>query len=439
MRTYEQTHPWIKFNLDLRRFSHEIWLLLGEAQSKCEHVAGVPLEPETAKRLHRLYLAKGVLATTAIEGNTLSEEEVLNHLEGKLRLPPSKRYLAKEIDNIVKACNLIVKEVEAGKSVDLTPERVKEFNRLVLEGLNLGEGVTPGEVRKHSVGVARYRGAPAEDCEYLLSRLCEWLKSLDSSLGLEAGLVPATLKAVLAHLYLAWIHPFGDGNGRTARLIEFQILINGGVSTPAAHLLSNHYNQTRAEYYRQLDYASGSGGDLVPFLKYAVRGFVDGLLSQVELIRHQQLEVAWENYVHAMFRDRTSSSNLRRRQLLLALSKQDRGLSKSDLPRVSVEVAAQYAKKTPKTLTRDINALLKMGLLVKDANIYKANKAIILAFLPLRRIPEEAARVTDTTAQTESGKGDSPVLVNVDAAPAEAAAGQTPKPDEAKPVAATLP
>jgi Fic family protein len=38
----------------------------------------------------------------------------------------------------------------------------------------------------------------------------------------------AILKAILAHLCLAWIHPFGDGNGRTARLVEFQILIFPG-------------------------------------------------------------------------------------------------------------------------------------------------------------------------------------------------------------------
>lgn len=55
----------------------------------------------------------------------------------------------------------------------------------------------------------------------------------------------AIFKAVVAHLYLAWIHPVGDGNGRTARLVEFQILLSSGVPSPAAHLLSNHYNQTR--------------------------------------------------------------------------------------------------------------------------------------------------------------------------------------------------
>ena len=101
MRSFERSHPWIQFSLDLRAAPAQLWIFLGEAASKCEHVAGVPLRPDTAERLHRLYLAKGLRATTAIEGNTLSEEEVLQHLEGKLNLPPSKEYLAKEIDNIL--------------------------------------------------------------------------------------------------------------------------------------------------------------------------------------------------------------------------------------------------------------------------------------------------------------------------------------------------
>src|SRR5258708_25331431 len=89
------------------------------------------------------------------------------------------------------------------------------------------------------------------------------------------------IRAVIAHLYLAWIHPFGDGNGRTARLIEYRILLACGVPSPAVHLLSNHYNLTRTEYYRQLDRASGSKGEYIPFVEYAVQGFVDGLRQQL--------------------------------------------------------------------------------------------------------------------------------------------------------------
>src|SRR5262245_64811416 len=122
MRSYEQSHPWITFELRLTRLTHKTWLLLGEAGSKCQHVAGVPLRPEVARRLHEIYLSKGVHGTTSIEGNTLSEAEVLRRVTGDLPLPPSLEYLGREVDNILNACNGIVDDVIQRRPMELTRE-----------------------------------------------------------------------------------------------------------------------------------------------------------------------------------------------------------------------------------------------------------------------------------------------------------------------------
>ena len=53
MRTYEKTHGWLKFILDVSNIKYTTWLLIGEAVSKVEHIAGVPLAPEyIAEKLH---------------------------------------------------------------------------------------------------------------------------------------------------------------------------------------------------------------------------------------------------------------------------------------------------------------------------------------------------------------------------------------------------
>ncbi len=387
MRAYEKSHPWLTFELNLSPAPPELWLLLGEARSKFDHIAGVPLRPETARELNRLFLAKGALATTAIEGNTLSEEEVVKLLEGKLRLPASRQYLAKEVDNIVQACNSIVKRIEAGQPSTLTPGTVKEFNRQVLEGLELESGVVPGRIREHSVSVGNYPGVPAQDCEHLLSRLCEWLS--DRGFKPDGQLKPyrlgfAVLKAIVAHVYLAWIHPFGDGNGRTARLVELQILFSSGVPMPAAHLLSNHYNQTRAEYYRQLAHASRKGGDIIPFVLYALRGLVDGLRSELGLIREQQWDVAWRSHIHELFMGQNGGSAERRKHLVLDLSMKSEPVQRSSLRDMSPRIASAYATKTDMTLTRDLNELLRMGLIRKTPKGWVARRETILAFLPPR-------------------------------------------------------
>ena len=384
-RTYQETHPWITFKVDLSQASYKLWLLLGEAQSKCQHVVGVPLLPDVADYLHQVFLAKGVLATTAIEGNTLTEDQVLRRIEGKLDLPPSKEYLGQEVDNIVEACNLIASsQIFGDASTALDAQEIKRYNRLVLQNLPLQEDVVPGEIRRHPVVIGRYRGAPAEDCDYLLQHLCVWLNEgfdEEADYRIAFGL----LKAIVAHVYLAWIHPFGDGNGRTARLVEFRLLLSAGVPTTAAHLLSNHYNATRSEYYRQLDLAHRSGGNLLPFISYAVQGFVDGLKEQIDLIKAQQLKVHWTNYVHDQFRNKDGAADARRKRLVLDLSEKSEAAPLSQLRHISPKVAEAYAGKTDKTLMRDVATLIEAGLLAKEAKGIRVNTEKMSAFLPQRR------------------------------------------------------
>jgi len=195
------------------------------------------------------------------------------------------------------------------------------------------------------------------------------------------------LKAILAHLYIAWIHPFGDGNGRTARLVEFKILLASSIPTPAAHLLSNHYNLTRTEYYRQLESTSKSGGNIIPFLYYALIGFIDGLKLQIKEITNQHLSIAWQAHIYKEFEEhKGSSANIRRRQLVLDLTEKDEPIPLPKISELSPRIASQYAGKSPKAISRDINALLQMKLIVKTSTGYKANKAIMLDLIPVRML-----------------------------------------------------
>lgn len=385
-RQYESTHSHLTFKLKLSGRNPFLWIALGECQSKCEHIARVPLRPETARELNRLFLVKGVLATTAIEGNTLSEEEVEQHLAGTLQLPPSRQYLGDEVDRIVEACQGILNELLVGPMPPLTVERIMQLNGQVLRDLEVGEDVVPGQLRTLPVGVGRYRGAPAEDCDYLLQTLCDWLNS-DAFRAPDESLtiVYAVIKAVIAHLYIAWIHPFGDGNGRTARLLEFQILVGAGVPAACTHLLSNHYNQTRSRYYHELDKATASGGETEPFLQYAVNGFLDGLRGQLETIWEQQHDVTWRSYVTEHFRrDGHRRNGERRRDLVLDLSHQRGPVPREGIRHISARVAEAYAKKGERTLDRDLDYLLKQDLIVKTEKGYAPNREVIYAFLTPR-------------------------------------------------------
>ena len=251
-----------------------------------DRIAGAPLDPDVAEEVHRLYLARGALATTAIEGNTLSEAEARAVIDDRATLPPSRAYLGREIRNIVEACNMVAGEIAGQGRFPLSVVGVERLNAMVLQGLEVDDHVEPGKVRQVNVSVGGYRCPDRRDAGFLLARLCEVLNEFP--LPDENRYAFSILKAVFAHLYFVWIHPFGDGNGRTARLIELAILLEAGLPQPACHLPSNHYNLTRTEYYRQLVRASGQEDGIYGFASYAIRGFADGLREQVEVIREHQ-------------------------------------------------------------------------------------------------------------------------------------------------------
>jgi cell filamentation protein, protein adenylyltransferase len=398
MRAYEKSHPWITFTVDLtERVPPEIWLLLGEAHSKATHLIGTPLQPKVREEMRSVYLAKGALATVAIEGNTLSEEQVQLHLQGKLELPPSREYLQKAVDNVIS----LIGEVEGrtlgpqGPPAPVTVDELKGFNARILDGLPLGEDVVPGQVRSHGIKVGRYPGAPAEDCEFLLARLVGFVNEpLHGSNGFPQ-LALALVKAIAAHIHMAWIHPFGDGNGRVARMLELRMLLDAGLPETAAHLFANHYNLTRDQYYRYLDIAHQTGGDIHPFLTYALRGFIDGLREQIAMVKRQHMLVSWTNYVHECFKNtKPSPAQERRRRVALAVTRrapnQEAAMESAEIPGLEPRLARSYAGKTAKTVNRDINALIDMDLVGRTGSLVWARmEEVMLDFTPAIRGGED--------------------------------------------------
>ncbi|MEM8613416.1 MAG: Fic family protein [Cyanobacteria bacterium P01_H01_bin.105] len=381
-----EQHPWARFEPNLQKVPHTLWMRLGQARAQCEQIACVPLHPKVAQQLSRIYLAKGVLATTAIEGNTLTEAEALAFLNNELKLPQSKEYLMVEINNIVRACNKIAKK---GLNDSISIDTLRVYNSWVLSDLPCEEHVIPGEIRKFSVTVGRYKPPNSEFCLRLLDAFCAWLKRLreHSEEQSDYGIEYTIIRAVLAHLYFVLIHPFADGNGRTARLLEFRILLGAGIPAPAAHLLSNFYNSTRVEYYKQLDFASKTG-ECVNFLTYAVEGLVGQLNEQLTFIRAQQTSIIWKDFIYDAFEHAKSETAVRRRTLVLSLSAQLKPISAKKVREISPKLTEMYAGKQNRTVTRDLNELSSMGLIREVEDGYVVNKELVLAFMPMSNNPE---------------------------------------------------
>jgi Fic family protein len=378
-----KTHPWIKFDWSfVKCLTAPDWVLLGECASKIEHLKGTPLMPAVADRLNKAYITRGIQGTAAIEGNTLSEEQVALQLEGNLTLPPSQEYLQKEIANLQLAYNRIAESL-SDSATAITEDELCGFNRLILNGLPSKPDVMPGGYANKQHGVGNYRAPSPSDIRRVMPCFFQWINHESWGEAVGTPVVSAILRAILAHLYIAWIHPFGDGNGRTARMIEADILARASVPAASYHLLSTHYNQTRTEYYRVLaqTHAHSEGSPEV-FVRYAVQGLVDGLRQQIMEIKQQHREIVWRDYVHDRFRNQDTERYARLRKLAMDLAQQKEPVSKADLWRISSRVQDAYRDKTLKTVSRDLSELLEMQLVIRIGSGYSANTKLLDRFVP---------------------------------------------------------
>jgi Fic family protein len=364
--------PHISFKRDWE-ISSNSYYYLGQIQAIIKAISYTPIMPNYRDQLLEISLQKGAQATTAIEGNTLSDEEISKIYKGE-SLPPSKEYQATEVKNIINAFATILNEtVENEKSDLITPDLIRHFHHLVGENLGDHFQAIPGQFRNNNVFVGPYRPPDYQYVPELISKLCDFLK-IEFHYTKGQIFIEAVIQAIVSHVYIEWIHPFGDGNGRTGRLVEFYLLMRAGNPDIASHILSNHYNNTRTEYYRQLELA-GRSHNLSQFIEYALQGFRDGLNYTLSIIQQNLFNIAWRALVYDKFSEvkyRDTETFKRKRRILLDLPI-DKELSPTDIFFGNSNNAKKYASLTERSLQRELEEFVKMGLLINVEDKYRAN------------------------------------------------------------------
>lgn len=383
-----ENYPFISFKKSWE-LSNDLMFQLGKCSAIIKSISFLPLEPALRTHLLKVSLVKGALATTAIEGNTLTEEEVIAIADGE-NIEKSRHYMQVEVTNVLNALNGIFKDVvDDGKAYYITPDLIKSFHQQIGKELGDDFAAIPGRFRENNVVVGRHRAPEYKYVTQLMNMLADWLKSeFRFHESQEQNFVEAIIEAIVAHVYIAWIHPFGDGNGRTARLVEFYLLLRSGVPNICSHILSNHYNSTRSAYYRQLETA-GAGGDLTKFIEYAIGGFIDGLENVLWDVQKHQLQNAWKNYVYKVFGAISKMSQDRLDRLKSIALKMDimEEYSIEQMKTINVEIAAEYKNLSARTVNRDFNLLSELKIIHLAAEgKYRANIQELCSNLPQKRL-----------------------------------------------------
>lgn len=205
----------------------------------------------------------------------------------------------------------------------------------------------------------------------LVARLCEWLNAPRPGLPL----VVATLKAMLAHLYLVWMRPYAAANALTARLAELHVLLQAGLPDAAALLPAAHYARTREEYARQVATSPQVRDGARLFLGYAVGGFVEGLRALHAEVEERQRALAWEAALEEALQGEAAAAASRQRVLARELARAGGPVPRGRLLELSPALALAYGGLSAKTLARDLERLVETGLVDRGPAGYAARAA----------------------------------------------------------------
>ena len=251
----------------------EIYPLLVRARTLFDAVSAIPLLPKWRSRLQTEILARSIHGTASIEGNPLTQEEVAEELSETNRPMKSSSDAEKEIGNL---CRLYerLKVVERPEE-PLNEKLVRSFHATITDGLAFEDNI-PGQYRNSPVivGDADHGGVykpPKERADVIQLMTCfsEWLN------GEDMQQFDPMLRAACAHYYLVRIHPFRDGNGRTARFAEAYILSRAGMQL-IAPLLSNYYCLHKDDYFCVIS-ETAKKKEMTPFFRFMLTAAYESL------------------------------------------------------------------------------------------------------------------------------------------------------------------
>jgi len=247
-----------------------------------ERIGAAAVELAWIPALQKDSRARTVHASTAIEGNPLTLEQV-KAIEAGKPLAGGARRANLEVENYFAGLRFVEKHATKKK---IGHADVLELHKILADKV-MDQG-TAGRYRTIAVQVGRYKPPPAADVSGLMFELLEWW-------NIESRELSPVLSSAVLHFRFEAIHPFADGNGRTGRALALWELYRRGFDTHHIFSIDEYFWENRPRYYEELDAVRKRGDDLTGWLEYCAEG-LKKTLENVWL-RIQSLHVGPESKI----------------------------------------------------------------------------------------------------------------------------------------------
>jgi len=261
-------------------------------ESAKQKVLHLPLTPTVLSSLRETARLITTHYSTMIEGNKLEPEQIEVVLKHEGHFPGRDRD-EKEVKGYYLALNQV--EKWAASETRITEKMIKTLHALVMSDGKTK--VKPTEyrdgqnvIRDGRTKAIVYMPPEAKDVKGLMAGLVNWIDSRTE--------LPCPIVAGIAHYQFATIHPYYDGNGRTARLLTTSILHLGGYDLKGLYSLEEYYARNLGAYYEAISvgdshnyYMGRAEADITKWVEYFLEGMAvsfENILKQMETARNEK-------------------------------------------------------------------------------------------------------------------------------------------------------
>lgn len=321
--------------------------LISEIEKNRGFLASLKLPKKFLDRLASEKEKKEAYYSSRIEGAVTSLEEALLHLD-----KPSRKDYGDESLQMIMNNRDALGYIRRQSSKPFSAALICELHRILVRNTHKNKPITVGAYRKGPIYVVNgqgqvvYEGPAASAVEAMMDSYVGWLNS--------AAEMHPLLKAALAHLYFVHVHPFDDGNGRSARALSNLYLLKRDYQFINFLSPSDYFDHHRSEYYRAIQNAEAHGSDATFFILYYLKALA-------EQLRNVQAEIWKEGKVQDI-RDLLSS------KVQAELDKKQVKALQWMLENPEALTTRKYCKLSgcsDETARKDFNHLLETGLIEK--------------------------------------------------------------------------
>ncbi len=345
---YEDPPSWIRYD------AYALFNVLTEAKASVLSLTGVPYQRSWVEELQALQLKREVAGTSRIEGADFTEHE----LDIALQETPDELLTRsqRQAHAAVKTYKWIA---QLPDDQLINADLIKQIHRMVVTGAD-DDHCPPGQLRQRdqnmTFGVPRHRGAEGgSECEQAFSQIMEAVQGSYQEHDL-------LIQALALHYHFAAMHPFLDGNGRTARAVEALMLQRAGLRDALFIAMSNYYYDEKNAYLAALAEVRQKNHDLTAFLIFGLKGIALQCKRLSDEIRRNVSKALFRNVMYDLFTRLESKKKrvIAERQIeILKLLLREDSVTLEQLVKTNIHRYSSL-KSPEKALIRDLSQLMNL-------------------------------------------------------------------------------